>query len=615
MKLNKISYLFLFLFFFIKSCSDKDSSEFLSLIAENKDSIQLKNYLQKTLQFVENNQVDSIPSSVHSLKILSLKTKNNYYIGKSYSILGYLSLIKNQEDSAYFYLNQAKEAFLKINDSVNLAKALTNIAIIQSNQGDYFGSDITAIEALKYLEYYEVDFFSSIYNNLAISSYSQYDHEEAIYWYYKAIESVTDSLNKKVYINNIAVSNRYLEKYNESILILNNLINDSIVIQNADLKSKVIDNLAYSKWKQNLGINVEKEFKEALQIRIENEDKWGQIASHSHLSEYFADKKADSALSHAHKMFDAATAVNSPDDRLEALQKLISLESPENSKKYAVKYTELSDSLVTARSQAKDKFAKIRYDTEKNRKENQLLKIKDVENQVRIQRQQNTTILALSGIGFLTFVLIFVYFQQKNKRKRERLVAAYQSEVRMAKKVHDVVANGLHTFIIRLQNIISSNHPEKENLIAEVENIYQLCRDISHEFQGFNYKKDFNSEIKYLLSSYQSQPRKIIFNLLEDEIWEMVDDLKKVELFRVLQEIMTNMSKHSKADVVLIEFKKEENKIEIVYRDNGIGFSENKPMKKSGITNTENRMENIKGSIIFDSNPGKGLIITITFPI
>lgn len=615
MKLNKISYLFLFfLSFLIKSCSDKSPKDFFSQ-TENEDSILLNKYLQNTMKFIENSQIDSARISVSLLQELSLKTKNNYYLGKSNATLGYFNLIEKKDDSAYFYFNQAKENFLKINDSISIGKILGNMAIIQSNQGDYSGSEITAISSLNYLvNKPDASFIPSIYNTLAISSDALDNHKEAIYWYTKAMEVIKNPFSQQLYKNNLAVSYLFEEDYSLAISYLYELIDDSIVLQNPDLKSKVIDNLAYSKWKQNPNKNLEKEFKEALQIRIENDDKWGQIASNAHLAEYFTNKSPANALLYAQKMYSIATELNSPDDRLEALQKLILLETPENAKKYAIRYASLNDSLVTARNQAKDQFAKIRYDTEKNREENQSLKIKDVENQLRIQRQKNTTIIALSGVGFLVLALFSLYFQQKNKRKRERLIAAYESEVRMSKKVHDVVANDLHRFILRLQAILSSNHPEKEKLLSEIESIYQSSRDISHEFQALD-KKDFNSEIRYLLSSYQSDSVKVIFNLLENEIWETVDELKKVEVFRVLQEIMTNMSKHSQADFVVIEFKKVENKIKIIYRDNGKGFSEDQLMKKSGIANTENRMESIKGSIIFDSNPGNGLIVTITFPI
>jgi len=617
MKLNKISYLFFYsiVLFLIISCSEKDnyrtSSNSTSI---NQDSIQLKKFLSKATFYLEKNDLDSLKLIITPFSKLADKTQNNFYLGKSNGILGYLKLLENQSDSAFFYLNQSKEYFAKSIDSINIAKSLTNMAILQVNQADYSGSEITAIEALKYLENHQnVDFIPSIYNALAISSRKQINYNEAVYWYNKALKEIKDSLSEKICLNNIAVSYNYLNEHQKSDSILSDLLRDSIVLNNKDLQSKVIDNLAYTKWKQNPDRNLDAEFFNALQIREENKDDWGQIASHAHLSEYFDQKSPEKSLFHARKMYDIATKLNSPDDRLEALQKLISLESPENSKQYAITYTHLSDSLVTARNRAKDQFAKIRYDSEKNRGENQLLKIQDAKKQVQLERQKSIKIMAISGIIILGLAFLIFYLNQRNRIKRERLIATYQSEVKMSKKVHDVLSNDIYRFILRLQNLLPLTHQEKETLIGEIENIYETSRQISKDLHDFD-TKNFNNEIKALFETYQSDSVKIIYNLIEDNTWNYVNINSKRELFRVLQELMTNMSKHSKASLVLIQFKKEKEKMEIIYRDNGIGMAEDQIIKKSGLANTENRMENIHGSIIFETNNGKGLTIKISFP-
>lgn len=66
-------------------------------------------------------------------------------------------------------------------------------------------------------------------------------------------------------------------------------------------------------------------------------------------------------------MFEIAKQLDSPDDQLEALQKLIALEPSEKSKFYFSKYQKINDSLQTARSKAKNQFALIRYETEKEK--------------------------------------------------------------------------------------------------------------------------------------------------------------------------------------------------------------------------------------------------------
>lgn len=54
-----------------------------------------------------------------------------------------------EKDSAYIYYALAKDEFLKINDSLFMAKCLINMAIIQTDQGDHFGGIETSLEAKK----------------------------------------------------------------------------------------------------------------------------------------------------------------------------------------------------------------------------------------------------------------------------------------------------------------------------------------------------------------------------------------------------------------------------------------------------------------------------------
>ena len=75
---------------------------------------------------------------------------------------------------------------------------------------------------------------------------------------------------------------------------------------------------------------------------------------------------------------------------------------------------------------------------------------------------------------------------------------------------------------------------------------------------------------------------------------------------------MTNMRKHSEADKVLIDFSRENDLINIVYSDNGIGISGFSP--KNGVQNTESRINSIGGTINFDTKTENGLKITLSFP-
>jgi signal transduction histidine kinase len=75
------------------------------------------------------------------------------------------------------------------------------------------------------------------------------------------------------------------------------------------------------------------------------------------------------------------------------------------------------------------------------------------------------------------------------------------------------------------------------------------------------------------------------------------------------------MKKHSKCSLVVLTFKKNENKLQIDYTDNGVGIGNSELISKNGLLNVENRIHAIKGTITFDTKSNKGFRVSLDFPI
>ena len=90
--------------------------------------------------------------------------------------------------------------------------------------------------------------------------------------------------------------------------------------------------------------------------------------------------------------------------------------------------------------------------------------------------------------------------------------------------------------------------------------------------------------------------------------WDQYSREKKLTVYRVLQELMTNMKKHSEAGLVAVQFAQQGKKLTVTYFDNGKGSTLE---AGNGLRNTENRMENINGSISFETSPGNGFKATL----
>lgn len=536
-------------------------------------------------------------------KITEEATTTNHFYDKAFEYRE-----KGNVDSSFLYFYKARDLFLQQKDSFGIAKSLVNLAMIQETKGDYFGSQETALSALHYFnakDSLQKTYLSINYNTLGITASKLEDYRKSIKFYQQALKFADDLKNKNIYKNNLANNYRRIKNYNTAIRIL-----DSLSVENrtedSSSYSRIIDNLAFTKWLQNQNYNPVFELQKALKIRLKEKDNWGLNSSYAHLSDYYSEIKSDSAVIYARKMYSIAKEIKSPDDKIEALQKLISLENRENSRQYFKVYQKLNDSLQTARNKAKNQFALIRYETEKNKADFLKSKAESTERQNKII-VRNIIVMAL--IVFLIFG--YLYYTRRQKRlQQEKLLEVKNTELKYSKKIHDRVANRIYQIMSQVEN---TKVIDKNALLFGLENVYETTRDISYENKDINENQNFYEQLNNMLDSYSSDNVKIIYNGNNENIWEAINFQIKTEVYLILQELMTNMKKHSQANKVFLKFSKENNYINISYTDNGVGFSDNLP--KNGLQNMENRINSINGKINFDTETSNLLKINITFPL
>jgi two-component system sensor histidine kinase UhpB len=96
---------------------------------------------------------------------------------------------------------------------------------------------------------------------------------------------------------------------------------------------------------------------------------------------------------------------------------------------------------------------------------------------------------------------------------------------------------------------------------------------------------------------------------------EQIEDRRKLTLFRVVQEQLTNIVKHAKATRVLIRLSIEGVNVVLTVADNGVGFDMGRHRKGVGITNIISRAELFNGKVEINTAPDEGCILTVSIPI
>lgn len=524
---------------------------------------------------------------------------------------------KQNLSTAFYLFNKSRSLFETVKDSPNISYVLIQMSDIQQINGDYYGSKETVTEALPYAKTFP-GHLSSINNNLGIADKELSLYDDAIFYYKESIKNSKNQEDRHAPLSNIAVVYIQQKKYSQAIGILESLL-ESLSSKNikdrALLKSKStrLDNLGYAYFKNGRDDKGLKLMNEALQIRIDNEDNYGSIESYLHLADYYSNKDKKISDENALLAYKAATKLNSIDERLEALQILISNDNTSKTPKYTQKYFKLNDSIIKVRNNFKNKSAKIKYDAKKEKDENEKLRLEKAENQLSLQRAKYLKIVSVIVFAFLVILIFILIRYYKNKNKAIEFKTSYNTETRIAKKIHDELANDVFQVIAFAESQPLYAENTKENLLQKLDDIYSRVRGISRENNSIDTGANFTRSIKEMLSAYNTRERNIMVTNLEDINWEGIDDIKKITISRILQELMVNMKKHSKASLVVIRFESDQKSIFVNYMDNGIGC-EKSMILKNGLQNMANRILAVNGTFDIETEPDKGFKVKISMP-
>ncbi|WP_264524874.1 sensor histidine kinase [Flavobacterium sp. N502536] len=532
---------------------------------------------------------------------LSLRNKGNENFGKQ------------NFNTAFYEYSKSKVLYETLKDSANIGYILIQISLIQQINGDHYGSKETVTEALVYFKKKSV-YTACINNILGVADKELSLYNDAILYYKQAANDFKDPIEKLGPLGNIAGVYIQQKKYDNAIALLESLLSKKLKLKPQSIRRAILlDNLGYAYFKNGIDEKGFQLMNEALLTRHEIKDAYGSIESYLHFADYYAKKDIHKSNENALAAYGVATKLNSVDERLEALQILISNDHSSQNSKYVQKYFKLNDSIIKIRNNFKNKFAKIKYDAKKEKDENAKLRLEKAENLLSLQRAQYLRIVSAIIFFFLVVLIVIVIRYYKNKNRAIEFKTSYITEARIAKKIHDELANDVFHVIAFAESQSLSKESTKENLLQKLDDIYGRVRGISRENNKIDTGVNFTSSIKEMLSTYNTNERNIIVTNLETINWEAINDTKKITISRILQELMVNMKKHSQASIVGIKFENKEKSISIHYTDNGKGF-EKASTAKNGLQNMEHRIQAVKGTIDFETEPDKGFKANLSIP-
>ncbi len=506
---------------------------------------------------------------------------------------------ENQEyDSAFYYYNKSRE-FCDKDQADRMVYILGKIAKIQIIASDFYGAEATCTEAIPYFDNCKDQVYIAEINTiLGIVKEELHDYDNAIKFYNKGIYKTIETLDFATIKNNISVVYIDKKEYTKAIKLLQSLLEKKEVKNEKNLYAKIMDNIgfAYFKIKNPKSIDY---LNQSLKIRDSINDDAEKTASYIHLSNYYKDSNNKLSLIYAKKALRSASKTKSGDDKLEALDLIIkNTNDPIIFKNYYDYYNLLNDSINKARQIDKNQFANIKYNTGKALQE------------AKLQKTQKylyiLLLILISAVGVYAFSAI----RKKNEEKLKTI--SYETETHIAKKIHDELANDVFNALTFAESQNLSDPNKKEALLDNLDTIYNRTRNISRENSEIKTDSQFARQLTDLLLQYQNEKVNVIIQDFSTINWDEIKKETKIAIYRVLQELMVNMKKHSECTFVILKFGNQKSHIEINYSDNGKGAK--MLNSKKGLQNAENRILAIKGTLTFDSETDKGFKASIIIP-
>jgi PAS domain S-box-containing protein len=219
-------------------------------------------------------------------------------------------------------------------------------------------------------------------------------------------------------------------------------------------------------------------------------------------------------------------------------------------------------------------------------------------------------------------------------RNSEKQIRSFASQIltaqeterrRIAGELHDSVAGGLTGIKFMVERALQNGLPpaEMENLTSKIKTAIEETRRIMAALRpGILDDLGVLAALGWLSREFnQTHPDINVTRELEIEETQVPDPLK-TPIFRITQEALNNIAKHSKSDLVTIWLRKKGDSIELMIQDNGRGFNiaetfstEGHTKDGLGLSSMRERAELSGGAFSVESSPGSGTRITATWVV
>jgi PAS domain S-box-containing protein len=204
--------------------------------------------------------------------------------------------------------------------------------------------------------------------------------------------------------------------------------------------------------------------------------------------------------------------------------------------------------------------------------------------------------------------------QLKLSQQKDILNVILHTQEEERQRISEALHNGVGQLLYAIRLNLQAEGNERVSSL--IEDAIRETRSISYELMP-NILKDFGLRVAVdeMCQKLSSTNFRIQYDFLGND--RRLGNVTEIAVYRIVQELVNNIVKHSGASEAYVRIMSKENRIVLNIQDNGKGFrpADVKTIKGIGLRSIYNRISLLNGTIKVDSGPGKGTEIRIEIPI
>lgn len=613
------------------------------------ESIDIVNGYKMLGRFYEANTM--YDSAFHFYSLEGEFIKNNYtdeaydtLMGKVYMDFGFVYLYQENTEQAGKYLDSAELVYKRAQSIGNVTRVLNNRGMMLNDMNEFSSAVEFLLEALEYAKTSDevtdkASVLNSVYTNIGKSYIGLEDWENAVKY-----TKLAANYRSRIQLNNghvhLNLSNAYINSDSLDLALEQAQIAEAIYDSASFAYGKIaaLNNIGQVFLKKREYNNANEYFEQVLRLSEEYQYPLGFIEAWINRSEILGENgQYDKGIA---EMRQAEDLCNQYNDKLylravkENLAELYKLKGDyKNALLEYEQFKVLNDSLKNADKTKSVNNLLIKYETAEKEKQLAEQELEIQTKNASLSARNNQVIVLVSGLGLV--LLGGTLFYNRNKAKqREELQAAIIDEKergleavvqateeerkRISKDLHDGIGQQLNALRLGLTSVEKKVDGELKNELSHIATEFSKSADevrqISHQMMPRALMDDGLVKAVEDLLRNTFQFTEIAHEFEHHKMEERLDEKIEVSMYRILQELLSNIIKHSEASKVQVQLIRLKNKVTLLVEDNGKGFS-GEQSDGHGQMNIRNRLDMIRGSVNYEPSPESGVVAVITVPL